>query len=79
MITPELAAHVVKNHVLPMFKKRGSDKNYVDNKTVYGELKLSDKLATELQMCKNDLQALRELFDETNYEKNLLQEQLTQT
>ena len=55
MITPELAAHVVKNHVLPMFKERGSDKHSADNKTVYGELKLSDKLATELQMCKNDL------------------------
>jgi hypothetical protein len=63
-ISPELAAMIVKNYILPMFESDGkkslknkynkmagiADKNrdLGQNKSVYGELKLSEKLSNEL-------------------------------
>ena len=59
-ITPEIAAHVVRNYLLPMFEsdiKKGLRKNMMaknspgkeqtsvdQTNSVYGELKLSEKL-----------------------------------
>lgn len=86
-ITPEIAAHVVRNYLLPMFesdlkkgqrKKRQSDYNPIlsnkvtprfedklssrspDPNTVYGELKLSEKLQLEIYALRDDNDNLRE-------------------
>lgn len=63
-ISPELAALIVKNYILPMFESDGkkslknkynrmagiADKNrdIAPSKSVYGELKLSEMLSNEL-------------------------------
>ena len=69
-ITPEIAAHVVRNYLLPMFESDikkglrkkmmsknspGKDQTSVDqNNSVYGELKLSEKLQIEIYAMKEE-------------------------
>ena len=77
-ITPELAAQIVKNYILPMFEsqeKREMKHKYnkmagiasakkfkqeVGTKSVYGELKLSEKLSFELNKVKDQVVSLME-------------------
>ncbi|CAI2382899.1 unnamed protein product [Moneuplotes crassus] len=75
-ITPEIAAQVVKNYLLPMFdgnksghsktKTRISKNEEIPNegifkpKTIYGELKLSDRLSTQLEGVKLELKNTQE-------------------
>lgn len=70
-ISPELAALIVKNYILPMFESEGkkslkvkynkmagiADKNkdIASSKSVYGELKLSEKLSNELQVIRDQV------------------------
>ena len=56
-VTPELTAYVVKNCVLPMFKTR---EKASDSNTVFGELKLSEKLSNELEKYKFEKAQLEE-------------------
>ena len=62
-ISPELAAKIVRDHILPMFESEGKKslknkqnklnaiglKGALGTGSVFGELKLSDQLATQLQ------------------------------
>ena len=72
-ITPELAAYVVKTYLLPMFEtdvKNHARKNRnkamsklesggdVLSNSVYGELKLSDKLQIEIYSLREDKEKL---------------------
>jgi hypothetical protein len=76
-ITPEIAAFVVKNYLLPMFDKESkrSDRNKRaadhgrkttnddEENTVYEELKLSEKLQIEIYALREDSQNLREQIE----------------
>jgi hypothetical protein len=44
-ISPELAAQIVRHHILPMFETKAGHRN---TGSVYKELKLSDQLNQEL-------------------------------
>ena len=84
-ISPELAASIVKNYILPLFesedkktlkqkynKMQGISQSQVrkfkfaqtqlgsQSHSVYGELKLSEKLATELDLVRKHLNSLNE-------------------
>jgi hypothetical protein len=70
-ITPEVAAYVVRNYLLPMFetdikkgqrnKRKGDlDTSLEDSNTVYGELKLSEKLQLEIYSLREERENLRE-------------------
>lgn len=84
-ITPEVAAQVVKNYLLPMFdsdnkkylKKRSKSKagDRQDNnnddiieqpKTIYDELKLSDKLISQIDKLKYELIAVKQQLSNSN-------------
>jgi len=45
-VTPEIAAKIVKQYILPMFTKNGQKPT---DGSVYSELKLTDKLAIHLE------------------------------
>ncbi|CAI2380348.1 unnamed protein product [Moneuplotes crassus] len=78
-ITPEMAAQVVKNYLLPMFdgNKNGysktktrisknediSDDPNFKPKTIYGELKLSERLSSQLEAVKLELKQTQERLD----------------
>lgn len=92
-ISPELAAQIVKNYILPMFEsdeKKYLKKKYdrlqsprsqakrqpsqhqeealsMKPKTVYGELKLSEQLAFQLDELKQRFDNLREQLEYTTY------------
>ena len=71
-ITPEMAAYVVRNYLLPMFesdfkksqrsKRQGEfgSQGGPDQNTVYGELKLSEKLQVEIYSLRDERDKLRE-------------------
>lgn len=84
-ITPEVAAQVVKNYLLPMFdsdnkkylKKRSKSKagerqdNNNDDiieqpKTIYDELKLSDKLISQIDKLKYELNTVKQQLSNSN-------------
>tara|TARA_B110000285_G_C15003599_1_gene552676 strand:- start:50 stop:310 length:261 start_codon:yes stop_codon:yes gene_type:complete len=46
--------------------------------TVYSELKLSTKLERELALCRNQMQSLQEQLEESNYERDILNETIQQ-
>ena len=95
-ITPEMAAQVVKNYLLPMFdgnfiflfflgkttktKTRISKTEEVSDdpnfkpKTIYGELKLSDKLSGHLEEVRLKLKQTEEQLDEKTKEYGKLEE-----
>lgn len=101
-ISPELAAQIVKNFILPMFES--DDKKYLKNKynkmqgigaatgrnlqkfgthgdqpsSVYGELKLSEKLANELNAVKDHVDSLNEKLEEALYERDIFKHELAQ-
>jgi hypothetical protein len=82
-ISTELAASVVKQYVLPMFenkekktlttkysmlnRKYHQDHLKKEPQTVYGELKLSEKLSNEVSDLKAQLNTLHEEYDELKY------------
>jgi hypothetical protein len=45
-VTPEIAAKIVKQYVLPMFSKQNQKSK---DGSVYADLKLTDKLAVHLE------------------------------
>ena len=45
-ITPEMAAQIVRHHILPMFESKSYRKQ--NSSAMYKELKLSDQLESEL-------------------------------
>ena len=109
-ISPELAAQIVKNYILPMFESdakkdlrskynkltsisaatgRGKHKMPTPGvgadagKSVYGELKLSEQLANELNIVRDQVFRLKESLEESNYlrdqykrDRDLLQTEL---
>lgn len=77
-ITPEIAAYVVKNYLLPMFDadlKKAQRKNRrglispekKEENTVYGELKLSEKLQLEIYTLREEKERLTEQLEALTY------------
>ena len=82
-VTPELAAQIVKDYILPMFESDG--KKDLKNKynklqgmssggiknadTVYGELKLSQQLLSQLKEVRSKFDFLNETIEGQKYQK----------
>lgn len=47
-------------------------------KSVYGELKLSEKLSNQLECFKQQFESLRENHEETSYQRDLYKKELDQ-
>jgi len=100
-VTPELAAQIVKNFILPMFesedkkslslkynKMQGMAASKVRkfkfagggeaSKSVYGELKLSEKLAEELESVRDHVNSMNEFLEEARYERDTFKRELDQ-
>ena len=94
-ISPELAAQIVKNYILPMFESDGKralkskynrmqgiasagkpkfklQPNADGSQTVYGELKLSEKLFAELDVIRDEVNGLKEQLEESTYQRDVL-------
>ena len=87
-VTPELAAQIVKDYILPMFESDGKKDlksrynklqgmnsqgfkgSHVD--TVYGELKLSQQLLSQLKEVRSKFDSLNETIEAQNYERGRL-------
>jgi len=66
-ITPELAAKIVKHFILPMFdnapsakvgRRLGHKQSIGNSSSIYGELKLSEKLNETLGVVRNEVMRL---------------------
>ena len=90
-ISPELVAQLVKEYVLPMFESDGkkqlknkykklSGSNFTADmrnpNSVYGELKLSEKLSNELNSIRDIVNALQENLEEERFEKHTYYEEI---
>ena len=114
-ISPELAAAIVKNYVLPMFESKQkkqlkskynkmtsisqatgkkfttttnfnaipkaedfsmSGKGHAPMGTVYGELKLSEKLSNELNIIRFEVDKLNELLEDASYQRDQYKREL---
>ena len=85
-ITPEVASYVVKNYLLPMFendirkgqrsKRQGDYGNQQTENTVYGELKLSEKLQLEIYTLREERDNLREQIERLSLDNQNLQKQV---
>eukprot|EP00347_Sterkiella_histriomuscorum_P024062 403332433 len=78
-VSPELAAQIVKNFILPMFdsdNKRYLRGGITSPKTVYGELKLSEQLNEQLNEVRNRFDDLQEQLEEVTYQRDLCQREL---
>ena len=60
-ITPEIAAKIVKQYVLPMFSK---NQQKGKEGSVYADLKLTDKLAIHLEQEQKAHEELKETLEE---------------
>ena len=60
-ITPEIAAKIVKQYVLPMFSKT---QHKGKEGSVYADLKLTDKLAVHLEQEQKAHEELKETLEE---------------
>jgi len=108
-ITPEIAATVVREYLLPLFEKDsrktvrdkrlndmnsprrkarrsiGSQevvhrdkgkKSMGDDKTLYGELKLSEQLSLEIMQLRNEKNIQHEEIEDTKLKNNILEKRL---
>lgn len=89
-MTPELAAYVVKNYVLPMFEhdpqQKKARKPSASQKrsripslaqgTIHEDLKLTSTLFDEVNELRSYQQGMKEAIQEARYERDLLKKQL---
>lgn len=84
-ISPETAAMVVRQHLLPLFESDSRPKQHfadfkkpleVVKNTVYGELKLADALLTEYTEAKDELDVVSQQLKDSEQEKESVSSEL---